>query len=157
MRYKLSLTKLRGSSFESQAFWLGCSMIVVSVLLIFISRASAQSDPVSSAANQAWNYGLGVVLSILMAVFLGRILMYVLQQNEKREERLSGLIEIHINGVGRKLSEHHEVSISAIASINEANKRQREEHEAMLRESKAQNEILQKISDKLGDISCAKG
>ena len=117
----------------------------------------AQVDPVGHLANSARDNGLGVTLSILIAVFLGWLLKYVLNENSKREERLIGFSEKHIDTIAVRLTEHDTSSKQAIVAINEAHKRQREEHEVLITESKKQNDILNKIAEKLSDISCAKG
>lgn len=87
-------------------------------------------DQLEKTAQLAVNYGLGIVLSIAMAIFLAWLLKYVLKQNEIREQRLSELIIKDIAASTKAIHDHDERSVAAIKSIEEANRRQREEHEA---------------------------
>lgn len=94
-------------------------------------------------AKLAVNYGLGIVLSVGMACFLGWLLKYVLKQNEIREERLSVLISKDLAATTKAINDHDDKSVSAIKNIEEAHRRQREEHEAhkkLLESIKEENE-----------------
>lgn len=118
-------------------------------------------------AQLAVNYGLGIVLSIGMAVFLGWLLRYVLIQNEKREQRLSDLIVRDIAANTKSIDDHDERAVAAIKSIEEAHRRQREEHEYQKRAyEKIQEEntlrreaqihivnVLQSINDNLKNLN----
>jgi len=80
-------------------------------------------------AKLAVNYGLGIVLSVGMACFLGWLLKYVLKQNEIREERLSSLISKDIAATTKAINDSDERANIAFANLGEAHRRQREEHE----------------------------
>lgn len=90
----------------------------------------------------AVNYGLGIVLSIMMAVFMGWMLRYVLAQNAVREAKLASIIETHLASLDTRLTEHDARSAGAIRSIEEANRFQREEHHAMMNSLKSINETM---------------
>lgn len=67
------------------------------------------------------NYGLGNVLALFIAVAFWRILIFVLKENAKREDRLAGIIEKHLAGVEDNIEE-----------FKRANEYQREEHKKMI-------------------------
>ena len=99
-------------------------------------------DP-EKIAQLAVNYGLGIVLSIGMAVFMGWLLKYVLKQNELREQRLSDLIIKDLAVTTKSINDHDERSNSAIKNIEEANRRQREEqeeHKKLLQQIEQEND-----------------
>lgn len=85
-------------------------------------------DP-EKIAQLSVNYGLGIVLAVGMACFQGWLLKYVLAQNEKREQRLSDLIQKDLMNQTKAINDHDARSVSAISSMEEAHRRQREEHE----------------------------
>lgn len=87
------------------------------------------NDP-EKIAQIAVNYGLGIVLSIGMAWFMVWLLKYVFKQNEVREQRLSELIVKDIALTTKSLIDHEDKSSERFKRIDEANRRQREEHEA---------------------------
>ena len=58
----------------------------------------------------AFNYGLGIVLALFIAIVGYYILMFVLKENSKREERLAGIIEndiTKVNNTIEKVSQYH--------------------------------------------------
>jgi len=71
-------------------------------------------------AKLAVNYGLGIVLSVGMACFLGWLLKYVLKQNEIREERLSSLISKDIAATTKAINDSDERANIAFANLGEA-------------------------------------
>lgn len=87
------------------------------------------NDP-EKLAQIAVNYGLGIVLSIGMAWFMVWLLKYVFKQNEIREQRLSDLIVKDIALTTKAMIDHEDKSSERFKRIDEANRRQREEHEA---------------------------
>lgn len=116
------------------------------------------------------DYGLIAVVMILLAFFLGWLVVYVLRQNrereksmmmqnEEREKRLAGLIEIHITGMETKQNERHLQNRESIAELKEAAKRGREEHEMFLKnqqvfinESTKVTNLLDKMLTKMGAL-----
>ena len=103
-------------------------------------------------AKLAVNYGLGIVLSVGMACFLGWLLKYVLAQNEKRENRLSDLISKDLAATTKAINDHDDKSSSAIKNVEEANRRQREEHEVhkkLLEEINSENDKRREAQEKI--------
>ncbi len=91
-------------------------------------------DP-GSVLQWSATYGLGTVLSVLIAFAFWRTLVYVLRENAKREERLANILENHIqnltNAVTISTQSLHQTT-AQILEIKEANKLQREEHKEMI-------------------------
>lgn len=85
-------------------------------------------------------YGLGIVLSIAMACFMGWLLKYVLKQNETREDRLASIISKDITGLGQIFKDHDSKQEDAINKFEEAHRYQRKEHEE---QKKAYERILE--------------
>lgn len=83
---------------------------------------------IEKVAQVTVNYGLGIVLSLGMAIFMGWLLKYVFHQNEIREAALSELIKRDIASNTKAINDHDERTAAAIKNIEEANRRQREEH-----------------------------
>ena len=79
----------------------------------------------------AATYGLGIVLSLLMAGFMGWVIRFILKENAKREERLAGIIERDLVAQKNALEQHDRRMSEAAQRTEEANKRQREEHEQL--------------------------
>lgn len=85
------------------------------------------------------NYGLGVVLSILGAICFFKLLIFVLKENSKREDRLAGIIEQHLKALEaghiqtqQLLMAHDQRAVESSKQIAEALKYQREEHKEMI-------------------------
>lgn len=103
-------------------------------------------------AKLAVNYGLGIILSVGMACFFGWLLKYVLAQNEKRENRLSDLISKDIAANTKAINDHDDKSMAAIKNVEEANRRQRDEHEAhkkLLEEINQENDRRRDAQEKI--------
>lgn len=75
------------------------------------------------------NYGLGVVLSLGMAIYLGRLLNRVLTQNEIREQKLAEIISKDIMNVQKSLADQDVEARKIRDDLIAALRRQREEHE----------------------------
>lgn len=65
--------------------------------------------------NWVVNYGLGNVLALGIAFAFWRILIFVLKENSKREERLAKIIEEHLS------------------ELKQANSYQRDEHKSIMK------------------------
>ena len=74
------------------------------------------------------NYGLGNFLSILIAVGAWKVLIYVLQENAKREERLASIIAADITGLANILRSRD----SVYKEIESHIRRDEESHKASL-------------------------
>lgn len=95
-------------------------------------------------AKLAVNYGLGIVLSVGMACFLGWLLKYVLAQNEKREAGYIDFMKTAVAANTKAITDQGERSTKTIISLEEAHRRQREEHEEhkiLLEKIKEENEL----------------
>lgn len=115
-------------------------------------------------AKLAVNYGLGIVLSVGMACFLGWLLKYVLGQNEKREAGYIDFMKTSVASNTKAISDQGERSSKAIANFEEAHRRQREEHEEhkkllekIERENEARREAQIEIVGTLKSIQTALG
>lgn len=116
---------------------------------------------VQEALKATETYGVAVVMLFLTASFLAALMVYVLKQNAKREERLTtegckreerlaNIIEIHLKNNFDAIQDHDKKTTAAIAMITEAQKYVRSEHEAMLDDHKEQTKILNSICMNLG-------
>ncbi len=81
-------------------------------------------------------YGLGIVLSILIALFLFWILRYVLRENSRREERLASIIDGQlkyvldsITNLALKVSTHDAWEHEVEHRLTVAHEYQKDEHE----------------------------
>lgn len=86
------------------------------------------------------SYGLGVVLSIAMAIFMAWLLKYVLHQNEIREQRLADIISKDIASINKSLDDHDTRTIAVLKNVEEAQRYQRQEHEVQIK-------ILEQLKD----------
>ena len=84
------------------------------------------------------SYGVATVMLFIMASFLAWLIYYVLKQNEKREARLIGLSEVHVNALQMELRKQSETTSLFRQSMLDAQKYQRDEHERII-------EMLDKI------------
>lgn len=76
----------------------------------------------------AVNYGLGIVLSILIAIFFAKMLVYVFHENTKREERLAGIIENHIGQLTLSVSSMNQQLLGRESYFREMISSQQKEH-----------------------------
>lgn len=104
-------------------------------------------------------YGILNVVLILVLFFLGGLVVYVLKQsrqreidqskeNARRDERWALLIE----KIESRSNERHEANLKAMSILAEEDRRQREEHDAFIkeqRESNRQKELIVRILDKI--------
>jgi hypothetical protein len=91
------------------------------------------------------NYGLGIVLAVAIAYMFWRLLLFVLRENSKREDRLAGIIELHLKAVEtgnsqmlQLLMEHDKRTMEAFKYIRDENK----EAIGVLREMKSEIEAI---------------
>lgn len=110
---------------------------------------------VEQILNWTITYGLGIVLSILIAFGAWKVLVYVLKENTKREDRLAGIIENHLGkldatiaGLASALKER-EVHM---LDLKEANRQQRHEHKEFAMNLVEIGKILQSVQHVLQSI-----
>lgn len=111
------------------------------------------------ALKLSQKYGIDNFVLILTLFFMAGLIIYVLRQsrqreveqakeNARRDERWSTLIE----KIEVRSNERHDANQKALALLAEADRRQREEHDAFLkeqRESNRQKEVIVRILDKI--------
>lgn len=85
-------------------------------------------------------YGLGIVLSVGMALFLFWILQYVLKENSKREDKLAAIIEGQlkylmeaVSKLTERMTSHDAWEHEIVREENKAHEHQKNEHEEILR------------------------
>ena len=105
---------------------------------------------IEQAVKLSGIYGITTVMFFMMAFFLGGLIVYVLKQSAKREERLANIIEIHIAQTKTAIDDHDKRAAAAVAVIHEANKYARMEHEGLLESLKVQTKVLSHIANKMG-------
>lgn len=131
---------------------------------------------VSKAVELSAQYGVTTVVLFIVVFYLGGLVWYIIRQgyqrekeqtarekdqavrNEKREERLASLIEIHLANNEQKSNERHLSHLIALGKLEEADRRQREEHEEILRcqkDTQKQHEYLIRIMSGILDrLNC---
>ena len=102
--------------------------------------------PIDRVAKSAVNYGLGIVLSVAMAGFLGVTVWRVMDYGQQREERLAGIIEDTIKHQTELLVAHDTRSVEAIQGIKVSNEQQRSRHEEIMR-------VLVRLVDRLDGVA----
>lgn len=102
---------------------------------------------IERALELSKTYGITTVLLFLTAMFLIWLVIYVLRQNEKRENRLISLTEIHINNLELDFKKQNEATTQFRMSMVEDHRQSREEHRKMI-------DALDKILEKVRDIDC---
>lgn len=90
---------------------------------------------VNSAAQSANQVGLLTWVVVAVMIFCGSIILIVLFQNQKREERYANLVQIHLTGLESKFTEHK-------STIDEANRMQKYEHGEFLKSLNKNTETL---------------
>lgn len=119
-------------------------------------------DP-TKALELSSQYGVAAVILFIVVFYLGGLIYYVLKQNrerekeqsamnKEREERLAKIIEVHIQAVEDKTNERHLSNQQAMAILAEADRRQREEHETMIKlqnTSEKQHETIARILERI--------
>ena len=103
--------------------------------------------------KSAATYGLGTVLAILMAGFMGWVIRFILKDNAKREERLAEIIERDLIAQKSALEAHDRRVSEATQRAEEAHRRQREEHEEMNRRQNATVQVLERIAGILAGLN----
>ncbi len=132
------------------------------VAAVYVLKMELIMDP-KTALELSNQYGVAAVILFIVVFYLGGLIYYVLKQNRerekeqnllnaKREERLALLIEVHLAAMETKVNERHVQNQAAMAVLSEADRRQREEHEMMLRiqkEIEQQNTYTAKILERI--------
>lgn len=77
--------------------------------------------------------GLGIVLSVIIAIGLGWVLRFVLKENAKREDRLATIIENHLHSLTDSVSRINQAITDKDRQTQEVYRYQREEHQEMIR------------------------
>lgn len=112
------------------------------------------------ALELASQYGILNVVLILVLFFLAWLVYYVITnererekeknaESERRDERWSLLVE----KLDNRTNERHENNQKAMVKLEEADRKQREEHEQILRNQSEKMRQLEKISGILDSIS----
>ena len=106
-----------------------------------------------TALNLVVNYGLGIVLAIGIAFMFWRLLLFVLKENSKREDRLAGIIEQHLkaleggnNQLQQQIMAHDARASEFSKQILEALRYNREEHTEIVR-------VLKELKEEISDIN----
>lgn len=114
-------------------------------------------EEITKALELSHQYGITAVVLFVVVFFLAYLIIYVLKENRAREkeqsllnvareERLAKLIEVHINAIESKTNERHIENQKAMATLAEADRRQREEHEVMIRLQRDSEDQHKKIA-----------
>lgn len=109
------------------------------------------------ALELASQYGILNVVLILVLFFLGALVIYVIKQgrereidqakqNAIREERLITLLQKDLKENDERTNERHENNLKAMAKLEEADRRQREEHETIILNQKSCSDQHHNIS-----------
>lgn len=112
------------------------------------------------ALELASQYGILNVVLILVLFFLAWLVYYVITnererekeknaESERRDERWSLLVE----KLDNRTNERHENNQKAMVKLEESDRKQREEHEQILRNQSEKMRQLEKISGILDSIS----
>ena len=113
------------------------------------------ADP-KTILDWAVSYGLGTLLAVGMALAFWHILLYVLKENSKREDRLASIIEGHLGQLTQstnRIAESIQATEARFNELREANKMQREEHKAIADKLLEVGKILQTLEQRLEIIS----
>lgn len=105
-------------------------------------------DPqlLAQAAKDANQVGLLTYLVVAITLFCGFIVVYVIYQNGKREERYAALVETHIVNLGTKIDLYKDTVKNQMVAVEEANRMVKNEHSLM-------TTSLQKISETLIELA----
>lgn len=112
------------------------------------------------ALELASQYGIVNVVLVFVLSFLAWLVYYVITnererekeknaESERRDQRWSVLVE----RLDNRSNERHETNQKAMAKLEEADRKQREEHEQILRNQSEKMRHLEKISGILDSIS----
>lgn len=89
-------------------------------------------DGVNQALEATKTFGVVVVALFAMGIFLGWLIIYVLKSGERREERLSAIVDTNLLRVEKSFIDYTKRTDDAMKAIEQADKYQREEHERMI-------------------------
>lgn len=92
----------------------------------------ADAKLATEATRLAFIYGLGIVLSVLIAIAFFTLVWKVLKTNNERELRLAGIIENHQNHQTEALVRLEQSLTENMRHIRETDKLQRDEHKEMI-------------------------
>lgn len=109
-------------------------------------------DAAEKALELSSQYGVVAVTFFLMAFFLAGLIIYVLKQNERRENKYFDLVEDKLKAIEHQTNERYLINQKAMSDLAEAARRQREEHDTILSNQKMCVEQHQKISNLLDSL-----
>ena len=110
------------------------------------------TQDVAELSKLAYVYGLGIIFPVLTAIGFGFLLVYVLHKNDKREERLTNVLDGSIKALSALLQSHDLRAQSATEAITRANQFQRDEHKAFQDIQDRLIKALQSLEDELESI-----
>ena len=108
----------------------------------------------------ASQYGIINVVLVLVLSFLAWLVYYVITNEREREKEKNAASErsdqrwsVLVEKLDNRTNERHDLNMKAMAKLEEADHRQREEHEQILRNQAEKMRHLEKISGILDSIS----
>lgn len=110
------------------------------------------TQEISELTKLSYVYGLGIVFPVLTAIGFGALLFYVLHKNDKREERLTTVMDGSIKALATLLSSHDGRVQSAVEAFTRANQFQRDEHKAFQETQDRLIKVLQSLEDGVSRI-----
>ncbi len=101
-------------------------------------------DPalINAAAQQANQVGLLTWVVVAMMIFCGAVIILVLVQNNKREERYAKLVEVHIEALGTKIDGCAGIIKDNMNVLTESARFQKQEHADMITSLRKTTETL---------------
>jgi len=87
---------------------------------------------VEETARLSQLYGLGIVLSVMIAIAFFWLVWYVLKTTHQRELSLVQLTTTYLAHLHELVLQHDQRAIEAIKAMSEASLHQREEHKEMI-------------------------
>ncbi len=125
----------------------------------------------TGALHLAYYYGLGIFLAVVIAIFLGWLLWYMVRENSKRETRIyeentkreanyAAIIQTSLTGLTIAWNAHDKATLVIQEKQDEANRRQREEHEifqkkldVLASQQERMSGILQGLADAVKNLN----
>ena len=125
----------------------------------------------TGALHLAYYYGLGIFLAVIIAIFLGWLLWYMVKENSKRENRIyeentkresnyASIIQTSLSNLTISWNAHDKATNVNVEKQDEANRRQREEHELIQRkldgvanQQERMANILQSLADAVKSLN----
>ena len=136
-----------------------------------ITSTSASSTGITGVIHLAYYYGLGIFLAVVIAVFLGWLLWYMVKENSKRETRIyeentkreanyASIIQTSLTGLTVAWNAHDKATQVIQEKQDEANRRQRDEHEifqkkldVLSNQQERMSNILQGLADAVKNLN----